>query len=192
MTLKVLLFTSPPSGLRASGARVGGWVSHCSAQVVVEVRVVIRRHHSPWASPEWEVGCDLSVSPAPAGTTPVCEDIGRSLLTYGRHIPLAEWESRIAVTQAPGGVFKSQPGRLLRASPAGSRNRGRQRHCRPRAATPREPPMGGDPNSCPSGEGQRLGAWERLGTVSWPQRPPLLPASISVLHPTGGGCPHGA
>lgn len=29
------------------------------------------------------------------GTTPVCEDIGRSLLTYGRRIPLAEWESRI-------------------------------------------------------------------------------------------------
>lgn len=37
-----------------------------------------------------------------AGTTPVCEDIGRSLLTYGRRIPLAEWESRIAVTWAPG------------------------------------------------------------------------------------------
>lgn len=38
-----------------------------------------------------------------AGTTPVCEDIGRSLLTYGRRIPLAEWESRIAVMWAPGG-----------------------------------------------------------------------------------------
>lgn len=38
-----------------------------------------------------------------AGTTPVCEDIGRSLLTYGRRIPLAEWESRIAVTWASGG-----------------------------------------------------------------------------------------
>lgn len=36
------------------------------------------------------------------GTTPVCEDIGRSLLTYGRRIPLAEWESRIAVTRASG------------------------------------------------------------------------------------------
>uniref|UniRef100_A0A8C5Y8P2 Cytochrome b-c1 complex subunit 1, mitochondrial n=1 Tax=Microcebus murinus TaxID=30608 RepID=A0A8C5Y8P2_MICMU len=34
------------------------------------------------------------------GTTPVCEDIGRSLLTYGRRIPLAEWESRIAVVDA--------------------------------------------------------------------------------------------
>lgn len=34
----------------------------------------------------------------PAGTTPVCEDIGRNILTYGRRIPLAEWESRIAVT----------------------------------------------------------------------------------------------
>ncbi|KAK2499529.1 hypothetical protein MC885_016478 [Smutsia gigantea] len=34
------------------------------------------------------------------GTTPVCEDIGRSLLTYGRHIPLAEWESRITEVDA--------------------------------------------------------------------------------------------
>ncbi|KAM5292807.1 cytochrome b-c1 complex subunit 1, mitochondrial [Ctenodactylus gundi] len=34
------------------------------------------------------------------GTTPVCEDIGRSLLTYGRRIPLAEWESRIAEVDA--------------------------------------------------------------------------------------------
>ncbi|XP_057343970.1 cytochrome b-c1 complex subunit 1, mitochondrial isoform X3 [Manis pentadactyla] len=34
------------------------------------------------------------------GTTPVCEDIGQSLLTYGRHIPLAEWESRIAEVDA--------------------------------------------------------------------------------------------
>lgn len=32
----------------------------------------------------------------------MCEDIGRSLLTYGRRIPLTEWESRIAVTGAPG------------------------------------------------------------------------------------------
>ncbi|XP_001367487.1 cytochrome b-c1 complex subunit 1, mitochondrial [Monodelphis domestica] len=30
------------------------------------------------------------------GTTPVCEDIGRSLLTYGRRISLSEWESRIS------------------------------------------------------------------------------------------------
>lgn len=34
------------------------------------------------------------------GTTPVCEDIGRSLLTYGRRIPLAEWESRIQEVDA--------------------------------------------------------------------------------------------
>ncbi|KAF6101599.1 ubiquinol-cytochrome c reductase core protein 1 [Phyllostomus discolor] len=34
------------------------------------------------------------------GTTPVCEDIGRSLLTYGRRIPLAEWESLIAEVDA--------------------------------------------------------------------------------------------
>uniref|UniRef100_F7IEL0 Cytochrome b-c1 complex subunit 1, mitochondrial n=1 Tax=Callithrix jacchus TaxID=9483 RepID=F7IEL0_CALJA len=34
------------------------------------------------------------------GTTPVCEDIGRSLLTYGRRIPLAEWESRISEVDA--------------------------------------------------------------------------------------------
>ncbi|XP_069873816.1 cytochrome b-c1 complex subunit 1, mitochondrial [Dipodomys merriami] len=34
------------------------------------------------------------------GTTPVCEDIGRSLLTYGRRIPLIEWESRIADVDA--------------------------------------------------------------------------------------------
>ncbi|XP_006893081.1 PREDICTED: cytochrome b-c1 complex subunit 1, mitochondrial-like [Elephantulus edwardii] len=34
------------------------------------------------------------------GTTPVCEDIGRSLLTYGRRIPLAEWESRLSEVDA--------------------------------------------------------------------------------------------
>uniref|UniRef100_K9IKF8 Cytochrome b-c1 complex subunit 1, mitochondrial n=1 Tax=Desmodus rotundus TaxID=9430 RepID=K9IKF8_DESRO len=34
------------------------------------------------------------------GTTPVCEDIGRSLLTYGRRIPLAEWESLISEVDA--------------------------------------------------------------------------------------------
>ncbi|KAJ8259840.1 hypothetical protein GJAV_G00174080 [Gymnothorax javanicus] len=33
------------------------------------------------------------------GTTPVCEDIGRHILDYGRRIPLAEWNARIdAVT----------------------------------------------------------------------------------------------
>uniref|UniRef100_A0A673HNY5 Cytochrome b-c1 complex subunit 1, mitochondrial-like n=1 Tax=Sinocyclocheilus rhinocerous TaxID=307959 RepID=A0A673HNY5_9TELE len=33
------------------------------------------------------------------GTTPVCDDIGRHLLNYGRRIPLAEWDARIeAVT----------------------------------------------------------------------------------------------
>ncbi|KAI1892818.1 hypothetical protein AGOR_G00137430 [Albula goreensis] len=29
------------------------------------------------------------------GTTPLCEDIGKQILTYGRRIPLAEWDSRI-------------------------------------------------------------------------------------------------
>ncbi|XP_036389081.1 cytochrome b-c1 complex subunit 1, mitochondrial-like [Megalops cyprinoides] len=33
------------------------------------------------------------------GTTPLCEDIGRHILTYGRRVPLAEWNARIdAVT----------------------------------------------------------------------------------------------
>ncbi|XP_067090376.1 cytochrome b-c1 complex subunit 1, mitochondrial [Osmerus mordax] len=33
------------------------------------------------------------------GTTPVCDDIGRHVLNYGRRIPLAEWDARIdAVT----------------------------------------------------------------------------------------------
>uniref|UniRef100_A0A8C5E7B8 Mitochondrial-processing peptidase subunit beta n=1 Tax=Gouania willdenowi TaxID=441366 RepID=A0A8C5E7B8_GOUWI len=33
------------------------------------------------------------------GTTPVCDDIGRHILNYGRRIPLAEWDARIdAVT----------------------------------------------------------------------------------------------
>ena len=31
------------------------------------------------------------------GTTPVCEDIGRSLLTYGCYILLFEWERYIQV-----------------------------------------------------------------------------------------------
>uniref|UniRef100_A0A9J8B7L1 Mitochondrial-processing peptidase subunit beta n=2 Tax=Cyprinus carpio TaxID=7962 RepID=A0A9J8B7L1_CYPCA len=34
-----------------------------------------------------------------SGTTPVCDDIGRHILNYGRRIPLAEWDARIeAVT----------------------------------------------------------------------------------------------
>lgn len=54
-----------------------------------------------WTHVDWTMWtCKLP--PTLAGTTPVCEDIGRSLLTYGRRIPLAEWESRIAVTRAPG------------------------------------------------------------------------------------------
>uniref|UniRef100_A0A8C9VGV8 Ubiquinol-cytochrome c reductase core protein 1 n=1 Tax=Scleropages formosus TaxID=113540 RepID=A0A8C9VGV8_SCLFO len=33
------------------------------------------------------------------GTTPLCEDIGRQVLTFGRRIPLAEWDAKIdAVT----------------------------------------------------------------------------------------------
>lgn len=31
------------------------------------------------------------------GTTPVCEDIGRQMLCYGRRIPLAELDARIEV-----------------------------------------------------------------------------------------------
>ena len=31
------------------------------------------------------------------GTTPVCEDIGRQILCYGRRIPLAELDQRIEV-----------------------------------------------------------------------------------------------
>uniref|UniRef100_A0A3P8ZK14 Mitochondrial-processing peptidase subunit beta n=1 Tax=Esox lucius TaxID=8010 RepID=A0A3P8ZK14_ESOLU len=29
------------------------------------------------------------------GTTPICDDIGRHILNYGRRIPLAEWDARI-------------------------------------------------------------------------------------------------
>lgn len=49
-----------------------------------------------WGS-EIEPSRSISFSTSLEGTTPVCEDIGRSLLTYGRRIPLAEWESRIQV-----------------------------------------------------------------------------------------------
>lgn len=58
--------------------------------------------------------CSLPFSVPLAGTTPVCEDIARSLLTYGRRIPLAEWESRIAV-RAPEPVWGG-----LAESPVGS------------------------------------------------------------------------
>ena len=34
------------------------------------------------------------------GTTPICEDIGRQMLTYGRRIPLAELEARIDAVNA--------------------------------------------------------------------------------------------
>lgn len=37
------------------------------------------------------VGC-------PSGTTPICDDIGRHILNYGRRIPLAEWDARIDVS----------------------------------------------------------------------------------------------
>lgn len=32
------------------------------------------------------------------GTTPICEDIGRQMLCYGRRIPLHELEARINVS----------------------------------------------------------------------------------------------
>lgn len=32
-----------------------------------------------------------------AGTTPICDDIGRHVLNYDRRIPLAEWDARIDV-----------------------------------------------------------------------------------------------
>ena len=57
----------------------------------------------------------------------MCEDIGRSLLTYGRRIPLAEWESRIAVTGPWGeralGVLSCQlteGGVLRQTAPVGA------------------------------------------------------------------------
>lgn len=33
------------------------------------------------------------------GTTPICDDIGRHILNYGRRIPLAEWDARIDVSR---------------------------------------------------------------------------------------------
>lgn len=61
--------------------------------------MVMGSEHGPRGLCGSEIGLDrpLSFSLSLEGTTPVCEDIGRSLLTYGRRIPLAEWESRIAV-----------------------------------------------------------------------------------------------
>lgn len=35
----------------------------------------------------------------PAGSTPICEDIGRQMLCYSRRIPLPELESRIDVSR---------------------------------------------------------------------------------------------
>ena len=32
------------------------------------------------------------------GTTPICDDIGRHILNYGRRVPLAEWDARIDVS----------------------------------------------------------------------------------------------
>ena len=32
------------------------------------------------------------------GTTPICDDIGRHVLNYGRRIPLAEWDALIDVS----------------------------------------------------------------------------------------------
>lgn len=61
--------------------------------------MVMGSEHGPRGLCGSKIGLDrpLNFSPSLEGTTPVCEDIGRSLLTYGRRIPLAEWESRIAV-----------------------------------------------------------------------------------------------
>ena len=39
------------------------------------------------------------------GTTPVCEDIGRQMLCYGRRIPQAELEQRIDVSHGTGALF---------------------------------------------------------------------------------------
>ncbi|XP_023376330.1 cytochrome b-c1 complex subunit 1, mitochondrial [Pteropus vampyrus] len=48
----------------------------------------------------WKVQAPSLLPHGLASTTTVCEDIGRSLLTYGRRIPLTEWESRIAEVDA--------------------------------------------------------------------------------------------
>lgn len=39
----------------------------------------------------------VSLSVFRVGSTPVCEDIGRQMLTYGRRIPLPELDYRIEV-----------------------------------------------------------------------------------------------
>lgn len=41
---------------------------------------------------------DVNVS-FPAGSTPICEDIGRQMLCYSRRIPLHELEARIDVSR---------------------------------------------------------------------------------------------
>lgn len=38
-----------------------------------------------------------------SGTTPICDDIGRHVLSYGRRIPLAEWDARIDVSWQTAG-----------------------------------------------------------------------------------------
>lgn len=40
----------------------------------------------------------LNMVGCPSGTTPICDDIGRHILNYGRRIPLAEWDARIDVS----------------------------------------------------------------------------------------------
>ena len=34
------------------------------------------------------------------GSTPICEDVGRQMLCYGRRIPLTELDARIDVSEA--------------------------------------------------------------------------------------------
>lgn len=100
----------------------------------------------------------------------MCEDIGRSLLTYGRRIPLTEWESRIAVTRAPGkgsGVLTRRllEGRELRPGSAGCSCRHpwcpRQRH----------------PQAGVVGRGG-VGRGEEGRQRHWGGRAPLLPSPL--------------
>lgn len=43
------------------------------------------------------------------GTTPICDDIGRHVLNYGRRIPLAEWDALIDVSLSDAFAGKCGP-----------------------------------------------------------------------------------